>query len=356
MDHKEIHLPEDALPHDSVIEWWYFNGNLRDKDGNRYAFMDCLFRADAKRVNIPILKQPFKNFKDIPYVYSGHSIVSDIDRQKSHKDLHTISLMSRDSFTRPMLYANYLNQLDVDGFSTSEMAETEKGAFHIKTERMDLYLRSGGKPILHGKGGTISFWGRESRYYSITDLHADGVINVEGEWVRVKGKAWMDHQWTDAGYRKDKWTWFSVQLNSGMDIMCAEYEVDRVKNYFLTVIDQNRRVRRYEHFSMVSGKDAWESKKTKAKYPTSWTVKIPEEDIELDIRSDASDQEMIFGDINYWESPTIVSAAVGKKRIKGVGFMELVGYPSDYNALILAGKNLNTRIQEQAVALFKKVF
>lgn len=355
MGHKKTRLLKDALPHDKVIEWWYFNGNLKDGDGNRYAFMDCLFRADIKRVNIPIFN-PFKSFKNIPYVYSGHSIVSDIDGQKSHKDLHTISLMSRDSFTRPLLYANYLNQLDVDGFSTSEIAETEKGSFHIKTERIDLYLKSKSDPVLHGKGGNIPCLGRESCYYSITDLHADGLIRAGDEWVRVKGKAWMDHQWTNASYHKDKWSWFSVQLDGGTDIMCAEYELNKVKHYFMTVIDRKRNVRRYKQFSLTPGADIWKSKKTKAEYPISWTINIPQEGIELDVSSDMSDQEMIFGDINYWESPTIVSARVGKKRVKGTGFVELVGYPSDYNALILAGKDLNARIHEQTIALFKKIF
>jgi predicted secreted hydrolase len=356
MEHSKIHLPEDALPHDKVIEWWYFNGNLKDDKGNRYAFMDCLFRVDVRRANVPFPMQPLRNLKKISYIYSGHSIVSDIDGQKSHKDLHTISLMSRDSFTRPLLYANYLDQLDVDGFSTSEMAETEEGTFHVKTERIDLYLKSKSDPVLHGKDGSVSFWGMESCYYSITDLYADGVINVEGEWIRVKGRAWMDHQWTDASYRKDKWTWFSIQLNNGTDIVCAEYKVDKTKNYFMTVVDQKRRVRRYDHFLLMSGKDVWESKDTKAKYPTSWTIEIPEEDIRLEVSSAMSDQEMIFGDINYWEGPTTVNATMGGKKIKGTGFMELVGYPSDYNALILAGKDLNARIQEQAVALFKKIF
>ena len=59
MGYKKIKFPEDELAHDNIIEWWYFNGNLKDKKGNEYAFMDCLFKADINRVKIPFLKVPF---------------------------------------------------------------------------------------------------------------------------------------------------------------------------------------------------------------------------------------------------------------------------------------------------------
>ncbi|MHA1895810.1 MAG: lipocalin-like domain-containing protein, partial [Promethearchaeota archaeon] len=36
---KKIEFPKDELAHNSIIEWWYFNGHLTDKQGNRYAFM-----------------------------------------------------------------------------------------------------------------------------------------------------------------------------------------------------------------------------------------------------------------------------------------------------------------------------
>jgi len=42
--------------------------------------------------------------------------------------------------------------------------------------------------------------------------------------IEVEGKAWMDHQWADVAYGKDKWTWFSIQLEDGTDIMLAEYD------------------------------------------------------------------------------------------------------------------------------------
>ena len=56
---KPIKFPEDELAHNHIIEWWYFNGHLKDKKGNEYAFMNCLFKADVKKVKIPFLNKIF---------------------------------------------------------------------------------------------------------------------------------------------------------------------------------------------------------------------------------------------------------------------------------------------------------
>ena len=74
---KKIEFPQDELAHNNFIEWWYFNGHLRDTKGNRYSFMDCLFKIDVKKVNIPFLnKMPFKT------LYFSHSLLSDIEAKK----------------------------------------------------------------------------------------------------------------------------------------------------------------------------------------------------------------------------------------------------------------------------------
>ena len=53
---------------------------------------------------------------------------------------------------------------------------------------------------------------------------------------------------------------------------------------------------------------------------------------------------MIFGAINYWEGPMKVEAFINGKKVQGKGFMELVGYPSDYNYLYLAGEELEENV------------
>lgn len=60
----------------------------------------------------------------------------------------------------------------------------------------------------------------------------------------------------------------------------------------------------------------------------SWKIIIPERDIDLILSARINNQELLFGSINYWEGPLKVNGLFGNKKVVGVGFMELVGYPS----------------------------
>ncbi len=101
---KPLSFPRDNKTHKAVIEWWYFNGHLWDKDKKHYSFMNCLFKTDIEKFNHPFLnKIPFKKDFGIlsPYVYFSHSVLSDISGRKTYKDIQNISLVSRDSFRIP---------------------------------------------------------------------------------------------------------------------------------------------------------------------------------------------------------------------------------------------------------------
>jgi predicted secreted hydrolase len=111
----------------------------------------------------------------------------------------------------------------------------------------------------------------------------------------------MDHQWADEVYSKDKWTWFSVQLDDGTDIMCIEYADGKKKDYVIEVLDKKGRAARYSHALFSPSGKTLKSKETNAEYPLSWEIDIPDGDIRLEISAILSDQEMIFGAINYWE-------------------------------------------------------
>jgi len=106
---KPVILPKDNGPHDLIVEWWYFNGHLYDKDGKRYSFMDCLFKVDFTKVNIP----PFSSnlikdvFKKGEYIHFAHSVVTDISKKKSYKEIQNVSIVSDDSFKKDLLYVKY---------------------------------------------------------------------------------------------------------------------------------------------------------------------------------------------------------------------------------------------------------
>lgn len=332
-------------PHGSVIEWWYFNGRLEDADGNQYSFMDCLFRADVKRVNIPYLKTFASRLKSSRYALFAHSVMTDLTNKKSFKEIQNVSLASRDSFTKSLFFVNYIDPLSVmDGFVVNEIAETKPNVFHIKTKWADLTMELRKTPMLEGGEGFITVRDRQSFYYSLTDLRTEGTIRIGDRWVSVKGRSWMDHQWADVSYTKDQWTWFSIRLDDGTDLMCVEYFDKKGKDQLVDVLGVRGKTAHYDHAVFSHDRRVWKSKTTKAEYPLSWTIAVPGGNIELVTSALLKEEEMVFGAINYWEGPITVAGTINGKKVKGTGFMELAGYPSDYSFLVLAGKNLNNEI------------
>lgn len=323
---KTINFPGDEKAHDSIIEWWYYNGHLKGDDGKQYAFMDCLFKADTRRVRLPFIKVPLKK------IFFSHSILSDISSQKFYPIIDYISLVSRQSFTRPLLFAEYVNTDVINGFIVNLIKENPLFEYRLKTESFDLKLRSKKTPLLVGGKGFLNLHGRKTYYYSLTDLAVEGEIYPGGKTVKVKGRAWMDHQWADAPYKKDRWTWFSLQLNNHVEIICFEYGQEK-KDAVAAICYADGRQESFSQVKISSFGGKWKSSKTKAEYELCWQIDIPERKIFLKTEPLIKSQEMLFGTINYWEGPIKVGGRFGGRAVKGLGFMELVGRPSRYGSV-----------------------
>ncbi len=325
--YKPIKFPRDESAHNYGIEWWYFNGNLKDKKGNRYAFMDCLFRVNVKKLGVPLIN------KIIPgdfYFYFAHSIISDVKNKKNHLNIKPAVLLSKDSFKKPQLYINYTNPLLINGFDSYVIEKTDLLTYHIENENLDLKLKTVKNPMLEKGIGFTDNLGEKSFYYSITNFEASGMVKINKKEIEVKGKAWMDHQWTNsAGYYSDKWHWFSIQLENNTEIMCNEYISGAQKSYLAEIMYSNGKHESLNELKLVPSW-IWTSRKTKEKYPLRWKIEIPERKIILEISASVKNQEVIAGAANYWEGPIDVKGKFNGKKIKGAGFMELVGNASPY--------------------------
>jgi len=322
MKFKNITFPDDGKPHDNIIEWWYFNGHLKDNEGRTYFFMDCLFKADVARVNIPFLKViPVKN------LYFHHHLLSDIEAKKSTSQTYPFVIISKDSFSKPFFFVNYMLP-SLKGYVNYEIHELDEFKYRIKSDVFDLVLESKKKPLLEGGKGFVELNSKSTYYYSLTNMETKGHIIVDGKTIEVEGKSWMDHQWADAPYSNDKWTWFSIQLDNETEIVCFEYDDYEKKDYLAGIIDKNGKTSHTTKVEIIPSGNPWESKKTGAKYELSWKISIPSRDIVLETKPILKDQEMIFGSINYWEGGIAVEGTINNKNVTGKGFMELVGVPT----------------------------
>lgn len=328
MHFRPVKFPRDELKHNYAIEWWYFNGILKDKKGNKYSYMDCFIKTDNKKTKLPIFnKIPLKN------LYYSHSLISDIKSKKFYPRIGYFLMVSKDSFTKPLLFINYAD-FDFQKYVNNIIEETSKFNYHIKTEDFDLYMKSEKKPLLEGGQGFVDLKSRTSYYYSLSNLKTKGTIYIKGKPIKVTGKSWLDHQWANASYIKDRWTWFSIQLDNNVEIVCYEYNDGKNKSYLATILyPDNKQESTEEVFLIPMKSNTWKSPITKTTYPLSWKIGIPSKNIEIKVKPLLKTQEMLFGVMNYWEGPIEVKGNIGKNEVKGQGFLELMGYPKGISNL-----------------------
>jgi len=321
MRYKKIRFPKDGKPHKNIVEWWYFNGHLNDKKGNQYAFMNCLFKVDPRKINLPFLKMsPIKNF------YFSHHLLSDIKKKKFYSHVNPVVIISKDSFSKELFFINYTLP-SYNGYVNYEIEEIDNFKYRIKTDFFDFVLTPKKRPLLLGGKGFLNSNAGQTYYYSLTNLQTEGTIVINGKSIKVKGKSWMDHQWADVPYSKAKWSWFSIQLDNNTEIVCYEFIHRNKKNYLASLIDKNGKCEHTSDVILTPLNNVWESKETGAKYTLSWNIKIPSKKIDINVTPLIKTQEIIFGSINYWEGPIKVKGSLDRRKVDGKGFMELVGYP-----------------------------
>ncbi|MHB9019544.1 MAG: lipocalin family protein [Minisyncoccota bacterium] len=311
---KPLVFPKDEFCHNAVIEWWYFNGHLKTESGREFVFMHCLFKADPKRVALPFAdKLPVHDF------YFAHSLISDIDKKTFQPSIFLYKELDKESFKKKRLFIGAGGDFIFENIKDRE--------YHFKNSDLDLGLIFKKEPLLIEGKGWIDLGIKDTYYFSFSDIEAKGKIKTENGFESVSGKVWMDRQWSNGGYHpEDKWTWFSIQLENGLDVLCFEYG-DKEKTRSATIYLPNGKQISTRNISFKSLDKSWKSSVTKAVYELEWLIEIPELNLRIKTIPKNLDQEIIFGNINYWEGGLSIEATLDDKQIKGIGFLEMVGVP-----------------------------
>ena len=322
---RPLQFPKDELKHDHGVEWWYWNGNIQDRQGNEYAFMHCLFRTDIRR-----FKSPFNGVAPHMPFYFSHSVITDIGRKKAYPHINYAAMPTKDSFSKKLLHVHYINPIPTASDRDSMITEPELFSYEIQAEQLDIRMTASKPPISLGENGYMTLRGDTTYYYSIPRLALEGSIKIGKRWVPVKGTAWMDHQWMNPRFSKDSWSWFSIQLSDKTDIVCFKHQSEQGATDYGHISRPDGSQTRTKHV-VLTPIGSWTSRTTKTSYPLSWKIDMPDERISLTVTPRVNDQEMLFATMHYWEGPTKVTGTIGKKRVSGRGFMELVGYRSRYS-------------------------
>ncbi len=320
----QLKFPEDLnFKKDFRIQWWYFTGHLYDEKGREFGYELTFFVVNVQ-------KKKFNSKFGVNRIYISHFAITDVLNKKFY----------------------FSEKADSGVFGFAEMSENElnfridknnlkysiSSGFHIraqdKEKDIELFLNPLKPPVLHGENGYFRKSEESpfiaSYYFSYTNLYTHGTIKIGNHRFRVAGKSWFDREIlsTLTDKKHSGWDWFSIKLDDRREIMLyvlrnKDGSIDRYSSGTFVYGDGRYRSLSIKEFS-VTARSFYISKKTKAKYPIEWEVKVPSEAVNIIITALVEDQEVLAYRTTgnyYWEGTCKVEGSSN-----GRAYVEMTGY------------------------------
>lgn len=330
-------FPRDHFSHPAYqTEWWYYTGNLRAPDGHRFGFELTFFRqasdlaADVAESEPPVWRPD--------QLYLAHLALSDIDGHSfySTERLNRAGPGLAGASEKENRYwnGNWQVRWTAPGRSSEQQLEAVCDRFSLR-----LTLQPLKPPVIQGQNGISRKGpaaGEASHYISFTRIAARGRLEQKGvAAIAVNGLAWMDHEFFTEPASTDLsgWDWFAIQLDSGEELMIYELrnKAGRPTAYSSgSYIDRGGEAHFLPAtaFTLQPG-EQWQSRRTKARYPVSWSISVPSLSLTLEQRTDLPDQELVAKQADgpsYWEGAVSYRGSLRNRPVAGVGYLEMTGY------------------------------
>jgi len=317
-----LHFPDAYGSHpDFPLEWWYVTGHLHDDAGRTFGFQVTFFRVRPNKV----WANP-SAFNPRQLIFAQAAIA---DPRIGH-----LLTAQRSATTAMNLAGAELDRTRVWLDSWRLQQDREGYVAHIDSRHfaLNLRLRTTQGVLLEGPKG-ISQKGPDpenaSYYYSVPQLAVAGRLRLDGRDHRVEGRAWLDHEWSDAYLPKGAvgWDWLGLNLDGGGALMLFRMRAENGKALWLagTWRHADGRVD-YLPADAIHMRPTrfWTSSTTGARYPIAWTIRAGS--LEFQLRPLMADQQfraLASTGTTYWEGAV---TAWHKDRQIGSGYLELTGY------------------------------
>ena len=310
-----VFLPTDEAPHDTPIEWWYFNGMLRDDVGGEYGYHFVTFQTEGAPGVTPHLLQATLGYhgRGAHYAAERGALLPEQPEARS-VDAET---------------GGWLMRAGPKGYDMRFRFDEGEGPVALELRAVPRR-----DPVLHGGTGLVHM-GPEAGstyYYSRTRLHVTGWIEDAEGRRPVTGPGWMDHQWGEIASGRIGWDWASVQFDDGTDLMVAVVwhpDGRRRLSGHGTYLEPDGTVAYLEGDDVsITGQGSWTSPETGVEYPMGWQVEVGALEMSLELTPYLEQAESASGilGVAYWEGAVSVEGQRGGEPVSGWGFVELVGY------------------------------
>lgn len=336
---RRLDFPADFGAHpDTRTEWWYLTGWLRPEAAADAAADEPThgFQLTFFRVRTGVAADHPSRFAASQLVLA-HAALSDLAARRLRHDQRSARAVlgvagAAQGDTRAWLRDWRLERSgDVGASRYRAVLASDEAGFGL-----DLEAATTQPLLLQGEAGHSRKGpdpGQASHYYSQPQLALSGSLRVDGRARPVRGRAWLDHEWSDTLLHPQAvgWDWIGINLDDG-----AALTAFRLRRADGSTLYAGGSLRRAGGGVRSFGPDElrftplrhWTSPRTQARYPVQWALESPAgrhrieawfDDQELDSRSSTG--------AVYWEGLSrLTDAATGRRA--GLGYLEMTGYVS----------------------------
>lgn len=319
---RPLQFPRDHGAHpDLRTEWWYITGHAAAGPRD-FGFQVTFFRSRVDST------QAMRSSFAARQLLFAHAAVTDVQGRKlwhgqriARAGFGIAQASEEDTLLR-------LRDWTLERRGDTYLASIPAGDFSLQ-----LGFRRTQPVLLQGSDG-LSRKGPEapqaSYYYSIPQLHASGRIALRGQQWDVGGKAWLDHEWSEALMHPQAvgWDWIGMNMDNGSAL--TAFRLRRADGTALWDGGSFRtgggalRVAQPGQIRFSPGR-RWTSPASNASYPVEWEVQTPAGlyTVRALVDNQELDSRASTGAI-YWEGLADLLDTQGRRV--GRGYLEMTGY------------------------------
>jgi predicted secreted hydrolase len=326
---RTFDFPADHGVHERFqSEWWYVTGHLSTPTGERFGCQVTFFRRALRPPQAPSTGSAW----ECDAIWMAHLALLEIESGR----FHAAERFEREALGLAGARGDPLTLRVADW--SFEGTPSDLFPLRVRAGEGELALElelAPTKPlVLHGQGGWSrkgSDPGNSSYYYSATRLSTRGTLHVGGREREVSGSSWLDREWSTSVLDEGQvgWDWFALQLDDGRELMLyllrgKDGEAAPQSSGTLVARDGGTRTLARADFE-IDVLDRWTSPESGATYPARWRLRVPSQDLDLELSPYAADAELRLT-LRYWEGPAEVRDRARGGAAVGRAYVELVGY------------------------------
>lgn len=317
---RVLAFPQDHGAHLAArTEWWYATGWLGTPEAPAQGFQVTFFRSRTG-----LAEGNTSRFAARQLLFA-HAAVTELGPKPRHLHDQRISRWTGDADAPLARAAHAAGDVLLQGWRLHDEGSHWRAAIAARGFSLNLTLRRSQPVLLQGDAG-FSRKGPEphqaSHYYSEVQLQAESGSQ--------RGRAWLDHEWSDEILPPGAvgWDWLGINLFDGSALTL--FVLRQRDGRAVWAGGSHRPAGSPAHafgpqeVQMTPGR-LWRSPASGASYPVEWTLSCPAGRFSLRALADAQELDSRGSTgATYWEGLSELRDAQGRRV--GLGYLEMTGY------------------------------